>query len=127
MKIRGHARSVLRCLCSAVGLPFSGTGIGALLRFLQPDRWQVVGLVVLSILASLFEAIGVSLIIPVLQALSNQANDAALATGNYFVDLLSRPFAGVPPGKQLQVIAATMLGLILLKNIVTYTLVIAAY
>jgi len=82
-------------------------------------------LVALGILASLFEAVGVSLIIPVLQALSSQANDAALATGNFFVDLLSRPFAGISLEQRLQVIVAVMLALILLKNIVVYALAVS--
>lgn len=51
------------------------TGPWALWRFLQPYRWQATGLVALGILALLFGAVGVSLIIPVLQALSGQTKN----------------------------------------------------
>lgn len=115
-------RSLLQRLWSVVGQDKASTGLRALLSFLQPYRWQAGGLVALGILASLFEAVGVGLIIPVLQTLSDRPGDAGLLTGNFFVDLLSRPFVVIPPERRLQVIVAAILVLILLKNALTYAL-----
>lgn len=118
-------KSLVRGLWSTIGRDNTGRGIRALLRFLRPYRWQAAGLIVLGITASLFEAIGISLIVPVLQALSSQVNGDASTAGNLLVDLLSRPFAGIPQKQRLPVIVAIMLVLILLKNVVTYALAVS--
>ena len=78
IQIIRNARSLLRRVWSAIAPDYPATGMRALLRFLRPYRWQAVGLVALGILASLFEAVGISLILPVLQALSSQANGDVL-------------------------------------------------
>ena len=122
MMLGDNVRSLLRRVWNAIAPDNPATGMRALLRFLQPYRWQAVGLVVFAILSSVFEAVGVSLIIPVLQSFSSQANEAAKVTDNFFVDLLSYPFVGFPPERRLQVIVAVIVVLIVLKNIVVYVL-----
>ena len=66
-----------------------------LMRFLRPYRWYAAGLIVLGIVASVFEAVSVSLMLPVLQALSTPV-EGAPGTGQPLLDLLSRPFTHPP-------------------------------
>ncbi|MBI2495552.1 MAG: ABC transporter ATP-binding protein [Candidatus Omnitrophica bacterium] len=98
-------------------------GLWALARFLRPYRWRVSGLIVLGIVASFLETVGISLLIPVLGGLSPHSAMKAM-TGHFLMDALSHPFAQVPPAQRLQVIVTTMLGLILLKNLVSYVLAV---
>src|SRR3989338_6310699 len=95
-----------------------------LMRFLRPYRWYAAGLIVLGIVASVFEAVSVSLMLPVLQALSTPV-EGAPGTGQPLLDLLSRPFTHVPAEQRLQVMVTIMLALILVKNVVVYVLAVA--
>lgn len=96
-----------------------------MLHLLRPYRLRVGALVALGVIASLFEAVSVSLLIPVLQTLSATGEAGAQATGQPILDLLNRPFAGMPGPQRLQVVVALMLGLIVVKNAVVYLLAVA--
>lgn len=95
------------------------------LRLVRPYRGWMAGLVALGVVASLFETIGVSLLIPVLQMLSATAGGPSATAAHPMLEVLSRPFVGIPAERRLQVMVAAMLGLILVKNAVAYTLAIA--
>ena len=92
--------------------------VRALVPLLRLYPWSIPALVLLGLLASLAEGIGIGLFIPFLQSL-DPASSAE--TGNRFVDLLGGLFSGVSQERRLVFISACILGSIALKALLTYS------
>jgi subfamily B ATP-binding cassette protein MsbA len=78
--------------------------------------------VILGVLSSLAEGLGISLFLPLLQTL-NAKNEAAvpnLSTGNQLLDTLGRFTQNIPSENRLWVVAACIFGSICLKTALTY-------
>ena len=94
-----------------------GTTLRALVRLLLAHRGAAAALVVLGVLSSLAEGVGVSLFIPFLQSLG----DSEPAEGGpWIARALADLFAGVPPESRLLVIALCILGATALKSGLRY-------
>ncbi|PIQ84463.1 MAG: ABC transporter [Candidatus Omnitrophica bacterium CG11_big_fil_rev_8_21_14_0_20_63_9] len=97
-------------------------GVRALASLLRPYRWWAVAFVALGVAASLLETVGVSLLLPILEALLRPAVETVTSTGNVLLDLFNRLFSGVPPAQRLQAMLLAMLALIVVKNLMNYRL-----
>ncbi|MBW4541990.1 MAG: ABC transporter ATP-binding protein/permease [Myxacorys chilensis ATA2-1-KO14] len=92
--------------------------IKALLPLLKLYPWAIPTIVVLGILSSLSEGLGISLFIPLLQGL-NQPN-AQSGSGNAFLQVLNRLFSGVAPENRFLIISVFIFGLIVVKSCLSY-------
>lgn len=95
----------------------------ALAPMLRYHPWAVPALVALGSLASLFEGVGISLFIPLLEGLDRSAGLGGTGnggTGNGAVGFLVGLFAGIPPARRPYVIAGLIFGSIALKAGLTF-------
>lgn len=94
----------------------------ALLRRLLPllrlYPWAIPVVVVVGMLASLFEGLGISLFIPVLQSLMQ---DAAPTAGGALPQALFRLVERIPAGDRLWVLPCLILACIVVKNLLSYS------
>ena len=81
--------------------------------------WALPAIVVLGMLASLAEGLGISLFIPFLRSL--EQSGLQTGTGNWLVDTLGDLFVGVPPDQRLLVISVCIFGSMLVKACLTYS------
>jgi len=89
-----------------------------LLKFLGSHKWAMAAIVVLGILSSLSEGIGLGLMIPFLDLVLNA--EAGDNQGGIFVRLLRMYGIDLEPGFRLLLIGSTIVGMILLKSTITY-------
>ncbi|MDX1419903.1 MAG: ABC transporter ATP-binding protein [Rubricoccaceae bacterium] len=92
--------------------------VRALAPMLRYHPWAVPALVALGTLASLFEGVGISLFIPLLETLDRTGPPEPM--GNQALDALVGLFAGIPPDRRLWVIPALIFGSILVKGALTF-------
>ena len=92
--------------------------VRSLLSFLHGYRWLFPVVVVLGLLASVLEGASLSLLIPLLHTVSNNAD---LTFGKGAVGVAFHTMIGaVPPEFRLAIIVAAIFGAICLKNLVSY-------
>lgn len=81
--------------------------------------WGIPTIVILGILSSLSEGLGISLFIPLLQGFdkTNSSGDS----GNNLLDFINQLFLHFPPNNRIVIIALCIFGTILLKNCISYS------
>jgi subfamily B ATP-binding cassette protein MsbA len=84
-----------------------------MIPLLRARPWVLLALVVLGVLASLAEGVGISLFIPFLQSLDGRRFDTE--TGRWLTEALAGLFRDVPPEHRLPFISACILASIVLK------------
>jgi subfamily B ATP-binding cassette protein MsbA len=94
-------------------------GLRALLPLLRLYPWGIAAFVVLGVLASLAEGLGLSLFIPLLQGLAPAGEDGA-SSESWWAAALGDVFDGVPPDRRLLVICACIFASIALKAALAY-------
>ncbi len=90
----------------------------SLLPLLKLYPWAIPGTITLGILASLSEGLGISLFIPFLQSLDTTSSQGG--SGNLLVGFLNRLFINIPQDNRLFIIPLCILGLVFLKNCLSY-------
>lgn len=90
-----------------------------LLPLIKFYPWAIPAIVVLGILSSLSEGLGISLFIPLLQSI--QQADSQTASGNFFLNFIGRIFFGVPPDYRFLFIAGFIFACVLLKSCLAYS------
>jgi subfamily B ATP-binding cassette protein MsbA len=90
----------------------------ALTRFLGPYRWLIGVIVLLGVLSSLSEGIGLGLMIPFLDMMLSGNSDSG--SGGMAVRLLRMYGLDLDPDSRLILIGGTMVGMIMLKSIISY-------
>lgn len=93
--------------------------IRTLLPLLKLYPWGIPAIIILGILSSFSEGLGISLFIPLLQGL-DQANAQAI-NGNFLLRIFNQLFIHFPPNTRLIIIALCILGAVLLKNCLSYS------
>ncbi len=93
--------------------------IRKLIPLLKIYRWAIPAVVVLGILSSIAEGIGISLFIPFLQSLEQTQHlpDA----GNWLIDSFGQLLENVGPDQRLLIISGAILGSVLLRNVLSYS------
>ncbi|MBD2089465.1 ABC transporter ATP-binding protein [Microcoleus sp. FACHB-1515] len=89
-----------------------------LLPLVKLFPWAIPAIVALGVLSSLFEGLSISLFIPVLQTLLQDAPQAA--TNSPLLQGLFRLLAGIPERDRLWLLPAAIFGCILIKNGLSY-------
>jgi subfamily B ATP-binding cassette protein MsbA len=92
--------------------------IKSLLPLLKLYPWAIPGTITLGILASLSEGLGISLFIPFLQSLDTTSSEGG--SGNLLVGFLNGLFINIPQDNRLFIIPLCILGLVFLKNCLSY-------
>lgn len=90
-----------------------------LFPFIRPYPGRAISIILMGILASLSEGVGISLMIPLLQSLESETFQNSQQSG--LIALLESPFRGLPPEQRLVIIAITIVIITLLKNLLVYT------
>ena len=90
----------------------------ALVKFSGSYKWALAGIVLLGILGSLSEGIGLGLMIPFLDLVLSA--DSGGKSGGMFVKLLRMYGIDMDPGSRLLLIGSTMVGMVLLKSTITF-------
>ncbi|NJM73111.1 MAG: ABC transporter ATP-binding protein [Scytonema sp. RU_4_4] len=99
--------------------------IKALLPLLRLYPWTIPLIIILGILSSLFEGLGISLFIPFLQSLETTKSPGI--PSHSLVNFLNQIFINIPPDKRLFIIPLCMLGFVLLKNCLAYMSTLLSY
>ena len=89
-----------------------------LYKFIGPYRWVLIVIVALGILSSLFEGIGLGLMIPFLDMVLNATSGTH--SGGILVRMLRVYGIDFDPNSRLLLIGGTMVAMVLLKSILTY-------
>jgi len=76
-------------------------------------------IIILGILSSFFEGLGISLFIPLLQSVVQTSS--SVTSNNFFVDILNRIFINVSTNNRFLIIAPCILGSIFFKNCLFYS------
>ena len=92
--------------------------IRVVMPLLKRYPWSIPTIIIIGILASLMEGLGISLLIPFLQDLAHTGEP--LNVGNFLIDFLNRLFVNIPPHNRLIVIPLCILGCIFLKSCLVY-------
>jgi ATP-binding cassette, subfamily B, bacterial MsbA len=92
--------------------------IKGLLPLIKLYPWAIPAIVVLGILSSLSEGLGISLFIPLLQSV--QQPDSQSINGNFFLSFINRTFAGISPDYRFLLIAGFIFACVLLKSCLAY-------
>lgn len=92
--------------------------IKRLLPLLKNYPMAIVIVVILGILSSFFEGLGISLFIPLLQSVVQTSS--SVASSNFFVDFLNRIFIHVSTNNRFIIITLCILGSIFFKNCLVY-------
>lgn len=93
--------------------------IKKLLPLLKLYPKKMIIIIILGILSSFFEGLGISLFIPLLQSVIQTSS--SVANSNFFVDILNRIFINVSPNNRFLIIASCILSSIVLKNCLSYS------
>lgn len=93
--------------------------IKKLLPLLKLYPRKMIIVIILGILSSLFEGLGISLFIPLLQSVIQTSS--SVANSNFFVDILNRIFINVSANDRFLIIAPCILSSIILKNCLSYS------
>ena len=93
--------------------------IKTLLPLLKIYPWAIPTIVILGVLSSFFEGLGISLFMPLLQSLSQ--TDSQTASSNFFIDILNRIFINISTNNRFIIIALCILVSIVLKNCLVYS------
>ncbi len=81
--------------------------------------WGIPAIVILGILSSLSEGLGISLFIPLLQGLDKTNSPGA--SGNNLLDLINKLFLHFPPNNRIVIIGLCIFGTIIFKNCILYS------
>ncbi len=81
--------------------------------------WAIPVIIILGILTSLSEGLGISLFIPFLQSL--EPGNSQSGSGTFLGTILNRLFSDIPPSNRLLIIPLTIFGCVLLKNLLAYS------
>lgn len=81
--------------------------------------WSIPSIIILGIISSLFEGLGIGLFIPLLQSVME--TDSANASNSLVVDTFNSIFSNIPPNNRFLIIALCILGSIFLKSCIAYT------
>jgi len=81
--------------------------------------WGIPVIVILGILSSLSEGLGISLFIPLLQGFDKTNSPGA--SGNNLLDFINQLFLHFPPNNRIVIIALCIFGTIFLKNCISYS------
>lgn len=90
-----------------------------LMPLLKPYPWAMPSIVVLGMLASIFEGLGISLFIPVLQSLMQDQPQAS--SNSALLQHLLQLVDGIPERERLWVLPLLILICILIKNLLSYS------
>jgi subfamily B ATP-binding cassette protein MsbA len=93
--------------------------VQALLPLLRLYPWSFVAIIVLGLLSSLAEGVGISLFIPFLQSINQTSYH--LDSGNWLVGSLWKFFNNIPSERRLFIISLCIFGSILTKAILSYS------
>jgi subfamily B ATP-binding cassette protein MsbA len=93
--------------------------IRGLLPLLKLYPWAIPTIVILGILSSLSEGLGISLFIPLLQSLNQTASPTV--SGNVFLHTLNRIFVEIPANYRFLLITLFIFASVVLKAILTYS------
>jgi subfamily B ATP-binding cassette protein MsbA len=93
--------------------------IQGLLPLIRLYPWAIPAIVVLGILSSLSEGLGISLFIPLLQSI--QQSSSQTASGNFFLNAIDRIFSGFAPDYRFLLIAGFIFACVLLKSCLSYS------
>ena len=93
--------------------------VKTLLPLLKFYPWAIPAIIILGVLSSFFEGLGISLFIPLLQNFVQ--TDSQTSGGNFLVGFLNKTFINVSPNNRLIIIALCILGSIILKNCLVYS------
>lgn len=88
---------------------------------IRPYKWVAIIIIILGILSSLVEGLGISLLIPLLQSLESNASSSSLGQQSGLVAFLEGLFQGFSNENRLVIIAIAITTAILVKNILIYT------
>jgi subfamily B ATP-binding cassette protein MsbA len=92
--------------------------IKTLLPLLKLYPWGILAIIIIGLLSSIFEGLGISLFIPFLQNLGQATNQ--LASENFWIDFLNQLFNPIAQNKRLFVISLCIFGSVILKNCLSY-------
>ena len=92
--------------------------IRSLRPLLKIYPWAIPAIIVIGLVSSLLEGLGISLFIPFLQSF-NQSS-VQFESNNYLVNLITQPFINIPLRVRTIVIPLLILGTIFLKNTLLY-------
>jgi ABC-type multidrug transport system fused ATPase/permease subunit len=93
--------------------------VKTLLPLLKFYPWAIPAIIILGVLSSFFEGLGISLFIPLLQNFVQP--DSQTSGGNFLVGFLNQTFINVSPNNRLIIIALCILTSIILKNCLVYS------
>lgn len=93
--------------------------IRRLLPLLKIYPWAIPLIVFLGIISSLFEGLGISLFVPLLQSIIQTADQNV--SGNILVNTFNSIFINISPNKRFIIIAFCILSSIFLKSCITYS------
>jgi len=92
--------------------------VRSLLPFLRPYRWGVLAIVILGLLQSLAEGVGIGFFLPLLNVLIGRTQPRP---GNqWFANLMDGLFRNVPPDRRLAIIVVCVLAAVLLSALLAY-------
>ncbi len=96
--------------------------ITSLLPLLKLYPWAIPTIIILGIISSFSEGLGISLFIPLLQSVSEPSSQLSnqLSHSNYLVDNLNKLFLNYSSQTRLLIIALCILVSIIIKNALTY-------
>lgn len=93
--------------------------IKKLLLLLRSYRGLMIIIIILGILSSFFEGLGISLFIPLLQSVVQPSS--SVAGSNFFVDFLNRIFIDISSNNRFVIIALCILVSIVVKSCIVYS------
>ncbi|MUL38744.1 ABC transporter ATP-binding protein [Gloeocapsopsis dulcis] len=93
--------------------------IRTLLPLLKPYPWVIPLIIILGLLSSLSEGLGISLFIPFLQSLEQTTSQSV--SSNLLLGILNQLFIYVPSNHRLLIIPLCIFGSVLLKNCLSYS------
>ena len=93
--------------------------IRTLLPLLKLYPWGMLGIIILGILSSVSEGLGITLFIPFFQSLGQATNQPA--SENFLIDFFNQLFINIPPERRLSVICLCIFGSFILKNCLSYS------
>lgn len=101
------------------------TAIKTILPLLKFYPWVIPAIIVLGILSSLSEGLGISLFIPFLQSLDRTTSPTA--SGNFLVGFLNSLFNEIPYTQRILIIPLCIFSCVLIKNLLAYSNSILSY
>jgi len=93
--------------------------VGMLFPLLGSYRWIIPVIIILGVLSSFAEGIGIGLFIPLLNNIG-QSRQAPVA-GNWLIDSFGQLFNDIPPDQRLTIISVAILGSVLIRNVLFFS------